>query len=241
VIRKSRMIVAVGLVSVLSGSTLAFATGADDADPRVLGELTPSKLDKKKYKPVQMLAGVETDLVVNGQQQNPEKEFIEFGKNVKFDFDDLKLCTVPGGTTTDQAKAACPGSDIGSGDASVKLNESNTVRDEQVTVFAGPNKGQVQLHAYSPTLQASNTQVILGNIVKAKSPGYGQALQVDDAPDAGNDAFAITSFNATITKESGAVTARCKAKKFLFKREVTYDDGSTESVEISQKCKKKRR
>lgn len=240
-IRKSRMVVALGLVAALSGSALAFADGASDADARVVGKVTPSKLSPKKFKPVSMLAGVETDLVVNGQQQNPEKEFIEFGKNIKFDFSDLTLCTVPGGTTTDQAKAACPDSDIGSGDASVKLNESNTVSDEQVTVFAGPNNNQVQLHAYSPTLQASNTQVILGNIVKAKSPGYGQALQVDDAPDAGNDAFAITSFNATITKESGAVTARCKAKKFLFKREVTYDDGSTEMVDISQKCKKKKK
>jgi len=241
VIRKSRTIVALGLVVAVSGSALAFADGASDATARVIGKVSPAKLDKKKFKPVQMLAGVETDLVVDGQQENPEKEFIEFGKNIKFDFDDLTLCTVPGGTTTEQAKAACPDSDIGSGDASVKLNESNTVDDEQVTVFAGPNKGQVQLHAYSPTLQASNTQVILDQIVRARTNGYGQALAVQDAPDAGNDAFAITSFNATITKESGAVTARCKDKKFLFKRTVTYDDNSEEFVISSQQCKKKRR
>jgi hypothetical protein len=234
------MVVALGLVVAVSGSAFAFADGASEATPGVLGELTPSKLDKKKYKPVQMLAGVETDLVVNGQQQNPEKEFIEFGKNIKFDFDDLKLCTVPGGTTTEQAKAACPGSDIGSGTAAVKLNQNTTVRDETVTAFAGPNKGQIQLHAYSPTLQASNTQVVLGNIVKAKSSGFGQALSVADAPDAGGDAFAIVEFNATITKASGAVTARCKVKNTPFKREVTYDDNTTETVEISQKCKQKK-
>lgn len=238
-IRKSRMVVALGLVVAVSGSAFAFADGAGDATPRVLGEITPSKLDKKKYKPVELLSGVATDLVVNGSQQNPEAEFLEYGKNIKFDFDDLKLCTVPGGTTTEQAQAACPGSEIGSGTAAVKLNQSTTVDDEVVTAFAGPKKGGIQLHAYSPTLQASNTQVVMGEIVKAKSRGFGQALLVRDAPDAGGDAFAIVEFNATITKASGAVTARCKAKKTPFNREVTYDDGSKETVEISQKCKRK--
>ena len=42
----------------------------------------------------------------------------------------------------------------------------------------------------------------------------------------------ITKFNATIKKGSKVATARCKAKKFLWLRKVTYDDGSTETVQL---------
>lgn len=261
-IRKSRMIVALGLVTALSGSAIAFATGADDATPRILNAVgtkdsaTPPsmtakpKLDKKAYRPVAFYVEVQTDVPVpgtqachpqTGKQCNPEAEFIQFGKNVKFDYSNATFCTAPlAGTTTEQARAACPPkSNIGDGDATVKLNESRTIDDEVVTAFAGPQKNQLRLHAYSPTLGAANTQEILGLIVKAKDPGYGRALNVPDAPDAGGDNFAITSFGVTINKSSKLVTARCKAKKFRIDREVTYDDGSKERVSAQQACKRK--
>lgn len=251
-IRKPRMIVALGLVTALSGSAIAFATGADDATPRILNAVgtkdsasPPSqtarpKLDKNDRKPVAFYVELQTDLVVDGNQQNPEAEFIQFGNNVRFDYSNYTRCTAPlAGTTTEQAKAACPAdSNIGDGDATIKLNESKTIDDEVVTAFAGPQKSQLRLHAYSPTLGAGSTQEILGLIVKAKAQGYGQALNVPDAPDAGGDNFAITSFGVTINKSSKLVTARCRARKFLIDRKVTYDDGSTERVSAKQPCRR---
>ena len=72
-----------------------------------------------------------------------------------------------------------------------------------VTVFHGPAENQVSLHAYTPTLGAANTQVVLGRIVdKAPDPGFGPALIVDDAPDLGGDAFMLTLFDATIPASS---------------------------------------
>ena len=62
-----------------------------------------------------------------------------------------------------------------------------------VTTFNGPKKNQITLHAYSPSLGAANTQVVLGNIIKAKGK-FGQALFVPDAPDLGGDAFMLTRF-----------------------------------------------
>lgn len=247
-IRKSRLIVALGLVMALSVSAIAFADGASEATPFVDGNIKPSKLSKKKYKPVELLTGVRTELTVNGQQQNPEAEFISFGKNLKWDSAAAEFCGVSlNGTTTEQARAACPGpSNIGVGTAAVKLNESQTITDETVTVFNGPAANQIRLHAYSPTLGASNTQVISGEIVNANTnpngssgSAYGKALLVRDAPDAGGDAFAIVAFNATITKASGVAKARCKAKKFLWERTVTYDDGTFEKVALEQPCKRK--
>jgi hypothetical protein len=240
-IRRSRSALALGLVLALATAGLAFGDGAGDNTAFVDGKVSPSKLDKKKLKPVKLFVEVSTDVTVTGSQENPEKEFIEFGKNIEFDSKAAKFCTAQiAGTTTDQAKSLCPGkSVIGSGDAAVKLNQATTVSDEIVTVFNGPGKNQLRLHAYSPTLQASNTQVIDGALRKANTKGYGTALVVDDAPDAGGDAFAITKFNATISKSSGVAEARCKAKKFQFKRTVTYDDNSSESVTKTQKCKRK--
>jgi hypothetical protein len=232
---------ALGLALVLGTAGLALGDGAGDSTAFVDGKVSPSKLDKKKFKPVQLFVEVSTDVTVTGSQQNPEKEFIEFGDNIEFDSKASEFCTAQiAGTTTDQAKSLCPkDSVIGSGDAAVKLNQQTTVSDEIVTVFNGPGKNQLRLHAYSPTLQASNTQVIDGALRKAKTKGYGTALAVDDAPDAGGDAFAIVKFNATIDKASGVARARCKAKQFQFKRTVTYDDNSFEDVTKTQKCKRK--
>jgi hypothetical protein len=241
-IRKSRFIVAIGLVMALAVSGLAFAAGSDENEAGVVGKVKPSKLDKKKYKKVALFAGVTTTTTheVPGQQ-NPEAEFIEFGKNLKLDNSKADFCTADlNQTTTDQAKAACPaGSDLGTGSASANLGSAGNRDDIVVTAFNGPGKNQLRLHAFSPTLGASLTQVVDGFIVKAKTAGYGQALSVPNAPDLGNDAFLLTSFNTNIDKGTGVVTARCKAKKFLFKRTVTYDDGSEEVATLTQKCKRK--
>jgi hypothetical protein len=245
VIRKSRLVVALGLVLALGVSGLAFADGAGENTESVTGKVSPSKLDKKKYKSVAFSAGVETTTthVVPGQS-NPEKQLIEFGKNVKFDTTKADLCTASLlGTTTDQAKAACPPkSVIGTGSATADLGGGPTqVSDVIVTVFNGPAKNQIRLHAYSPTLGAANTQVVNASIIKAPSGGkYGQALFVADAPDLGGDAFMLTSFGADISKSSKVVTARCKAKKFLWHNVVTYDDGTTDTADLSQSCKVKK-
>jgi len=239
-----------GLVLALGVAAIAYAAGADEATPRVEGKVTPKKLDKKKFKPVQLFTEVSTELPVGptgcnpetGGQCNPESEFIEFGNNIKFKSKAAPFCTASlNGTTTEQAKAACPkGSNIGSGEAAVKLSEETTATDFTVTAFNGPKKNQIRLHAYSPSFGAENTQVVLGIIAAATTNGYGSALSVPDAPDAGGDAFAITKFNATIERGSKVVTARCKAKKMLFKRTVEYDDGSEEFVTDRHNCKRKR-
>jgi hypothetical protein len=242
---KARFAVVIGLVLALGVSGLAFAAGTDENTEGVLGSVKPTKLDKKKYKPVDFYTGVTTTTThpVPGQQ-NPEKQLIEFGTNVKFDLTKADICNVPlNGTTTDQAKALCPaGSNVGSGVANADLGQGpQQVNDVTVTVFNGPGPNQIRLHAYSPFLTAANTQVVLGSIIKAPSGGkYGQALFVADAPDLAGDAFMLTKFDALITKASKTVSARCKAKEFLWHNVVTYDDGTTDEADLSQKCKQKK-
>lgn len=250
-ISKSRFIVTIGLVMAMAVAATAFADGNSDNTPRVIGSIQPTKLSPKVYKPIELELGVATDGPVNGQQGcnaqtggqcNPEAEFIQMPKNIKWDSDAAPFCTASlNGTTTEQARALCPpDSAIGEGLATVKFPGDTIIGDDKVTVFNGPAKNQVRLHAYSPTLTATNTQVIFGEIVKATGgKEFGVALKVADAPDAGGDAAMITSFGAVLPKSGKVALARCKDKTMTFQRTVTYDDGSKEDVSLTQKCKKK--
>ncbi len=244
-IRKSRMAVAIGLVLALGVATVAWADGASENEAFVDGAIKPTKLDKKKYKPVKLFLGVRTEPLapVNGLQQNPEQERISMGKNVKWNGNKAPVCTAAietPGLTAEQAAAMCPGKSLlGTGEAAVDLGAVGRVSDITVSVFNGPGKNEVRLHTSSPTLLAA-APTVFGEVVKSNQGSkYGQMLVVADAPDAGGDAFEITKFNATIDKSSKVATARCKSKKIPFLREVTYDDGSIETAELTQKCKRK--
>ena len=245
-IKKSRFVLAVGATLALGVSTLAFADGASENTAFVDGSVKPGKLDKKKYKPISLFSGVRTEANVTGQQQNPANEVISYPKNVKFDFNAGDTCTTlpPSGSTAAQARNECPpDSYLGSGHAEVyggsPAPNTPVATDVTVSVFRGPDKKGIQLHTFSPTLGPA-APTVLGRIVKSNAGGqFGPALLVEDAPDAGGDAFMITKFNATIFKSSGVSLARCKDKKFVIRRTVTYDDGSQDVATDQQRCKQK--
>jgi len=256
VIRISRFVLAIALVVALGVTQLAIGDGASENSVGIQFKLTPTKRDVKKYKPATLFSGVTTDTThaVPGQQ-NAEKVTVLYPTNMQYDLDAADLCSAPlAGTTTDQAKQACPpGSNIGQGVAHANLGQGpDQVSDVTVTVFAGPQKGQIRLHAYTPTLGASNTQVVDANLQNsskglAKHAGlgkraaakFGPALIVNDAPDLGGDAFMLTLFNATISKSTGSVLARCKDKTDFSENLTTYDDGSKDTATTSAKCKQK--
>jgi hypothetical protein len=249
VIRNSRFVAAIAMVLALGVASLAFADGASENTIGVLGTITPNKLDKKQFKPVTMYNGVTTNTThaVPGQQ-NAEKVTVEYPTNMKFDFSNAVACTAPlAGTTTEQAKQACPPkSIIGTGNAHANLGQGpDQLSDVTVTVIVtkidSKNSGVVALHAATPTLGPGNTQVVVAKIVpKAPDAGFGPALIVDDAPDLAGDAFMLTKFDATIGKATKAVLARCKSKTNKWRNITVYDDGSKESADLTTKCKQKK-
>lgn len=239
--RKTRFAVTLGATVALGVSAIAYADGVSENEAQVEGSVKPTKLDKKKFKPVTLLTGVRTTGTTPGI--NPEKEHISWGKNVKLKTKKAPTCAAPiEFQSTDAARAACPGkSYLGSGRANIELPGGVIYEGLTVAVFNGPGTNEVRLHTYDPRL-AGATPTVFGKVVKSRAGGkYGQALQVDDAPDVAGDAGRITAFNATINKKSKVATARCKAKKFLWNRVVTYDDGSEEEITLEQKCKRKKR
>jgi hypothetical protein len=246
VIGKSRLSMALALTLALGVGGIAYAggTGAAENEARVVGKVSPKKLEKKKFKKVNLFTGVETDANVDGSQENPAAEKISFGKNIKFKTGAAPVCTsaLPNGTTTDQARDACPAkSFLGEGTATVQapVDPPGLIDDVVVSAFNGPLKNQLRLHTYSPTLGVASPTV-QGFIINAnEGKKYKKALFVPEAPETGS--LMITSFNTKIKKKSGVVRARCKAKKFFWKREVTYTDNSTETATLSQKCKRKKK
>jgi hypothetical protein len=235
---------ALGMVVALGAVTIAYADGVTDNTPFVDGNVKPSKLDRDKRSPVALFTEVRTEGPVTGSQQNPEQELIEYDRDGKWKSTAAPFCTaeieVPG-LTADQARALCPpDSYIGSGDAEVALNDTVRIDDITVSVFNGPAKNEIRLHTSSPTLGAS-APTVFGRIVRSEDRGkYGPALLVEDAPDAGGDAFMITKFNATILKSSGISLSRCSDKKLTTRRTVTYDDGTREVAKSSQRCKRRK-
>jgi hypothetical protein len=233
---------ATGLVVALGASSFAVADGVSDNEANVDGSLKPTKLDKKKYKPVALFSGVRTATNVTGLQANPAVEYLSYPKNMKFDFNAGDVCTTlpPSGSTPEQARAACPpDSYLGQGAAEVQGPGIAPITDIIVSVFRGPAKNGIQLHTASATLGPA-APTVPGSVVKSNAgKEFGQALSVPHAPETG--ALMITKFNANIDKSSKAVTARCKDKSMTFQRKVTYTDGSSETVEIEQKCKQKKK
>jgi len=241
---KSRLIVALGLVLALGVSSLAFATAALN-DAKVLGKVTPKKLDPKIFKKVNLFLGVENSSAhINGSQSNPASEYISIGKNVKINLKKAPLCpvTFSNGTPTASAKAQCPpGSVLGSGEAEVRSGpasqgDSTLVARPVVTVFNGPTLGELQLHTYSENLGAASPTVPAKVVKSNAGAAYGQALDVPRAPETGG--IMITKFNATITKSAGVALARCRAKKIPFLRKVTYKDGTSETAILKQRCRR---
>ncbi len=109
-IHKSRFIVAIGLVMAVAVAGFAFAAGSDENEAKVLVTRVAFEARQEEVQEGQLLhwGRTSTSHAVPGQQ-NPETEFIEYGKNIKVDLSKADTCDADlGGTTTDQAKAACP-------------------------------------------------------------------------------------------------------------------------------------
>ena len=255
-ITKSRFVLALVLTLALGVSGLAFAAGADTNTALVDGAVQPTKLPdtKKKAKKVTLFLGVRNEQTVTGTQVNPAMEEISIDKKVNVSaIAKTPECAVrpANGQTPEQARASCPADAyLGQGEAEVTFPPPpqgiGKVSDLTVSVFHGP-AGQAPpsgsgepliLHTYSPTLRTSSPAVQAYITKSRHGKKYGSTLWVPNTPETGSGL--ITKFNALLSKDVG-IKAYCdtKSKKFNFRREVTYKDGSSETVDLKQKCKPK--
>ena len=244
--RKYVILAAVALVSMMAAS---FAQ-ADDIQS-IDAAITPTKLDKKKFKPAQIFVDIKTK-DAEGKEQPPSatRTIVDFTKNLKFDTTAVPNCEGTEAqlqnTTTDTAKEVCGKRSIVSiangTSAHVTVDTTPNVPggaipiDVVVTAFNGTDKNTIYLHARADA--ANNTSVLVGKLGKGRDKPYGSNLDVTIPPLL---AGAIDDFKTTV-KAGKYVQARCKNKTNQFAAETTFSNYTSPKVkdETSTKCKQKK-
>ena len=185
------LILAITAIAAVAMTSIA---KADDIQS-ITAKLTPSKLDKKKYKPakiyVEILTGANTgDATFPEQPPSAYNTKVNFPSNMKFDTTKAPKCKVSddqlNGTTTQGAIDACGKKSIvskGGGVPDSPEHSSGTSAwvtvqvvpgpggatfgvPVQVTAFNGKKKNTLYLHSRADSV--NNTSVLVGKIKKAR-------------------------------------------------------------------------
>lgn len=242
-------IVALTIVFVIASA--GYASARDDI--QTLGVVvTPSKLDKKKYKAAKIAIDIDTvaDLEVNPNLDQPpsaDRTRLDFPKNLKFDTTAVPNCKATEAalqnTTTETAKSLCGSKSIVSltsgTDAEVTIdpdpvnpNTAPLIVDVVVTAFNGSSKKQIFLHSRADAV--NNTSILVGKLTKGPS-GFATTLDVT-IPDL--LAGAISEFRTTV-KAKDYVSARCKQKTATYQARTDYENHTPTTAPATVKCKQK--
>jgi hypothetical protein len=220
----------------------------------IIGKVSPTKRPKDTRVPVKLFVDVfATTDNPSGIPTPATLAKVDFDKDAAFYQKGFPACDVSkfsSSTTTQQAKSACPGSQIGSGSATILIPTGPGTPPLKVTatitVFNGKHK-TIVLHTYN---SLSGAQSLVGKIGPAEAAAgranYGLTLTVQVPPLAGGTA-AIQEFNATIKKtyrykgkKQSIFSAKCgKDKKFNVQARFTFQDGTSSTGTYAQKCKQK--
>ncbi len=255
-----RKYVIIAVAAIISALSLSSIAQADDIQS-VTGKLTPTKRDKKKFKPAKIYVEIltkdnTTDPVHPNQPPSAYNTKVNFPSNAKFNTKSAPRCKVTEAelqnTTADQAVSLCgkksvvskgsnlpsdpPGRNHATGTSAWVTADFGVVVGQipvQVTALNGHDKNTLFLHSYAPS--ANNTSVLVGKLKKAPK-GYGQQLDVTIPPLL---AGAISRFTTTV-KKGKYVQARCKNKNEKWQAITKYDNHSTTSDDYKTKCKPKK-
>lgn len=257
------LILAMALVASLVMASFA------QADQTITASVSPSKLDKKKKKPVKLLIDIRTTdnigAAINADQPpDADRTIVDFPKNLSFDTTAVPNCKGTEAqlqnTTTDTAIDICGKKSVVSVGGEVQVdNATRTVTTPtgafvavdnspatpgstytsvpvQVTALNGTTKGQLYLHSKALTLPVTN--VLVGKLVKGKSP-YGYRLDVTIPQLL---AGGIADFKTTV-QAGKYVQGVCKSKKMPYAATTTYSDwvgGAQSHAEFEGTCKQKK-
>lgn len=240
-------------------ASMVFASYAQADDIQAIeASISPTKLDKKKKKPVKLFVDIITQnnvdaAVSSDQPPSATRTVVDFPKNLSFDTKAVPTCAGTEAqlqnTTTDSAIGICGKKSVvsiepGTGtSALVKVdadpaNAGTTPLQVPVvvTAFNGTDKDTLFLHARADAV--NNTSVLVGKLKKGKKP-YGKSLDVTIPPLL---AGAIADFKTTV-KAGKYITGVCKSKKNPFAATTTFTNwtgGSTAMDTTETTCKQKK-
>jgi len=254
-----RKYVIIAVAAIISALSLSSIAQADDIQS-ITGKLTPTKRDKKKYKPAQVSVEILTqDLGTGSLPNQPPSAYntkVNFPSNARFNTKSAPRCKATEAelqnTTADQAVSLCgkksvvskgsnlpsdpPGRNHATGTSAWVTADFGVVVGQipvQVTAINGHDKNTLFLHSYAPS--ANNTSVLVGKLKKGPK-GYGNQLDVTIPPLL---AGAISRFTTTV-KKGKYVQARCKNKNEKWQAITKYDNHPQTSDDYKSKCKQKK-
>lgn len=212
----------------------------------------PTKLDKKKFKPVTLFVDVETanndESTTFTQPPKATNTKVDFPKNLKFDTKAVPNCLVTDAQITNQpasvAKDLCgPKSQVsvdGPGtqgvvtiDFTPNVADTATELTTSIIAFNGNQPNTIYLHTDPAGIPTK--PVLTGKLGKAPT-GYGDRLDVTIPPLA---AGAISSFKTTV-KNGKYIQANCKKTAPKFQVSSVYTDHTPTSSTFTGKCTQKK-
>ena len=189
--------VAVTGVAVAGGTT-----GAELNDARVVGKVTPVKLDKKKFKPVDLFLGVENspDSTGNAGRQRGRRVHRRSRRTSRSTSSNTPICDVELAErhADDDAKDACEAAAGPTSRSSARatpwcygpgafcvLRAAGPTRvllpTRSCPCSTDPTQDELQLHTYGHGLGAASP-VVDAEIIESNANGYGQALDRPERP-----------------------------------------------------------
>jgi hypothetical protein len=247
--RFKRIYIVAGLALV---AALALPTASWATHPGHVFEMTVAPKGKLKDKPVpaalNLVLGGADDPATPNDPAPPKAQTIaaQMDKDVKMSTKGFKPCTANlDGTTTDQAKAACPKSIAGTGAVTAAIGAATVAGN--VVVFIGQNNSMIA-HVRVDALAA--TQIINVPIQTAPDQSlYRQQLFIQ-VPSLAGGAGSLTSLDFTFDKKAkkkkksgkkkiyNLVTVKCTDGVWNFLNDETYSDHEAIHEPFTQTCSK---
>jgi hypothetical protein len=263
----------------LIGATLALAasvavSGVAQAAPtaqQLIVTSGKSKQDRKIKGPADINVTVNTTETPGATEtaKTAATTNVDFDKDFAFTAGTLPQCdpAILAGTTTEQAKAACPGAQVGSGDATLCSAVGGcgiASLPATVTAFNGVPSGGNQSIILHTRVPGANTTTVLTGVLTNSPLGspYGKRLVVT-VPDTAATGLHLTHFftGVPVTKSGKKpkkkkgkkakpapyyVSANCSDKTWSFREDTTFRGGggnlvATTEIPCTQKKAKKKK
>ncbi|MGH2955876.1 MAG: hypothetical protein ACRDL6_02640 [Solirubrobacterales bacterium] len=264
----------------LMGLTLALATSvavAGTAHAAVLGQTltvapSPTKQAKKKFGAGALDVNIATThSFPQPAAQTAQQTDVDFDKDYRFTPGKLPQCNPASlaNTTTAAAQAACPGSQVGSGDATLCSSAGGCGAlsiPAVVTAFNGTPSGgnpTFLLHVKAGGIAAAVPNLVLvGTLINSPAGGeFGKRLSVQ-VPDTSSQGVQLTNFHTVVPKTRSQkpkkkkgkkkkparyyIEARCSDKSWQFQETTLFRAGGgtatgTATVPCKQKKAKKKK
>lgn len=261
--RKRKYLIGATLALAVAIAMPSFASAAPNSQTLSVS-VGKSKQEKKKRGAADIDVTVDTQYTFPTPAQTAQNTVVDFDNDFRFNPGKLPNCnpTALVNTTTDQAKAACSGSDVGAGAATLVGLAGAPVVGAIVTAFNGTPVGgnpQLLLHTRST---ANTTTVLDGTLINSPLGGeYGKRLNVN-VPDTGSTlGQTLVHFQTAVPRQVTAkkkkknkktgkkqviktyyVSARCSDKSWQFEETTLFRaGGGTQNAKAEVACKQKKK